>query len=597
MAHYDIFRENLVIKYPAYGHALWEPSTGGRYPAVAVGDVGFIREGQFHRLFNVLLSPNDPSHRLGVPEENEQLRPRVDDHIITGTLAPHNFCSSGVALESEPGIFANEPNSPGVSFSCRGKQGAVLSLPMQARCQNTVALGDFGEWMIKHIDRWIAWARQLGMGINRMEDIVLVTGAHLTRSWTNVAFLGDQTDARVSFEFQVAPDTSINWHAPPDRIIGAVLNPGPIGMDLPEDQCIFIRGFRVTRKLKILPRMLKGAAGPNQDPKGSGCEPDSEVELIPISSVPEFRDPLHILLEYIAESVPGCDMVLVHDDDLARLDGFSDDTSLQPVAVAAHLRRSKPEIREVLFHLDLSSGSENANADTETVKAAMLSGSHIFEERPPLPLPTTSRPLAGLISFDHTPPGLPETSSTSSHLHSHSKFMPNDVFSWTSQDPRQSLLFTEWGVVYRFQTDTNEQGQSTTILWRTIGPNKENQVAKLQWAPGGGLGRAVIGKNTYPMADLIRQDPQMPNSRVFNGPDGLQYRWRPSTTSQDIVLQDPNNHVVAFIRHIRPRRYQEHGEVYAELHFIRSAGAGVVMHPPLMDMVTVTAMLLRCASG
>lgn len=83
--------------------------------------------------------------------------------------------------------------------------------------------------MISHIDRWFVWARRLGMGINRMEDIVLVTGAHLTRSWANVAFLEDQTDARVSFEFQVAADSSINWNASPDRIIGAVLNPGPIG--------------------------------------------------------------------------------------------------------------------------------------------------------------------------------------------------------------------------------------------------------------------------------------------------------------------------------------------------------------------------------
>jgi hypothetical protein len=109
MAHYDIFRHSLVIKYPALRHALWEPSPGGRYPAVAVGDVGFIREGRFHRLFNVLLSPNDPSHQTyGVPEENEQLIPHVEDHIITGTLSPNHFCSAGVALESEPEVFANE---------------------------------------------------------------------------------------------------------------------------------------------------------------------------------------------------------------------------------------------------------------------------------------------------------------------------------------------------------------------------------------------------------------------------------------------------------------------------------------------------------
>lgn len=60
----------------------------------------------------------------------------------------------------------------------------------------------------------------------------------------------------------------------------------------------------------------------------------------------KYRDPLHILLEYIAEvstvnllslrsiliiwaeqSAPDdCDIVLVHDDDLALLDGFGDDS-------------------------------------------------------------------------------------------------------------------------------------------------------------------------------------------------------------------------------------------------------------------------------
>ncbi len=55
--------------------------------------------------------------------------------------------------------FLRPKISAGVSFSSRRKQGAaVLSLPIQARCENTVALGDFDEWMIKHIDRWFAWA-------------------------------------------------------------------------------------------------------------------------------------------------------------------------------------------------------------------------------------------------------------------------------------------------------------------------------------------------------------------------------------------------------------------------------------------------------
>lgn len=37
-------------------------------------------------------------------------------------------------------------------------------------------------------------------------------------------------------------------------------------------------------------------------------------------------------------------------------------------------------------------------------------------------------------------------------------------------------------------------GQSTTTLWRAVRANREDRVAKLEWASNGGLGRAVIGK-------------------------------------------------------------------------------------------------------
>ncbi|EEB93757.1 hypothetical protein MPER_07548 [Moniliophthora perniciosa FA553] len=94
------------------------------------------------------------------------------------------------------------------------------------------------------------------------------------------------------------------------------------------------------------------------------------------------------------------------------------------------------------------------------------------------------------------------------------------------------------------------------------------------------------------MADLVRPDPRAYGCRIFNGPDGLQYRWRPASTGNDTWLLDQNNNVLAFYRPTRQTRYQI-GDVYGELHFIRSAGAGTVMHPPIMDIVTVTAMLYR----
>jgi hypothetical protein len=98
--NYDIFREELATKYSTYGHALWEPSPGGSYTSVEIGDVGFIRGGRFHRLFNIPLSGDDPSHQ-GVSQHHEPLALTIRSPIDTGTLWPNDFRSNGVLDRSE----------------------------------------------------------------------------------------------------------------------------------------------------------------------------------------------------------------------------------------------------------------------------------------------------------------------------------------------------------------------------------------------------------------------------------------------------------------------------------------------------------------
>jgi hypothetical protein len=98
---YDIFREELGKKYPAYGHALWEPDPGpGPDNSVQVGDVGFIHRGRFHRLFNALRPGDDPSQIFGVPEHYQQLEPNINPHIYPNTLRPNDFRSKEVTVES-----------------------------------------------------------------------------------------------------------------------------------------------------------------------------------------------------------------------------------------------------------------------------------------------------------------------------------------------------------------------------------------------------------------------------------------------------------------------------------------------------------------
>jgi hypothetical protein len=96
-----------------------------------------------------------------------------------------------------------------ITFSCNGKQGALLSLPVPAQGEDTVAFGDFG------------------LGINRMEDIILVTGRHLTKSWVNVAFTQRRPDAGVSFDVQVSGHSHVSLEQ--EYVRGGDLKLGPAG--------------------------------------------------------------------------------------------------------------------------------------------------------------------------------------------------------------------------------------------------------------------------------------------------------------------------------------------------------------------------------
>jgi len=106
-----------------------------------------------------------------------------------------------------------------------------LSLPVPAQRQDTLAQEAFGKWMVAHIDQWFAFARQLELGIERMEELILVTGCDRARSWANVAFLRNKLDAEVSFGVEVTHglEGRISWQVSPGRIRGAVLNEGPSG--------------------------------------------------------------------------------------------------------------------------------------------------------------------------------------------------------------------------------------------------------------------------------------------------------------------------------------------------------------------------------
>jgi hypothetical protein len=118
-----------------------------------------------------------------------------------------------------------------VTISCTAMRGAALSLPVPARYEDTIATGQFGRWMIKYIDHWFAFAKNIGLGINHMQDIILVTGCHRAKSWVNVAFSPVPRNTEVSFGVQLSGESNVKIE--PRRVPylpgDAVLNLGPNG--------------------------------------------------------------------------------------------------------------------------------------------------------------------------------------------------------------------------------------------------------------------------------------------------------------------------------------------------------------------------------
>jgi hypothetical protein len=62
--------------------------------------------------------------------------------------------------------------------------------------------------------------------------------------------------------------------------------------NLPEDQCVLLRGFRVARILGILPKRLRGAAGPHPslDTDHDDYEPVKELSWTGSDTMVKFSD-------------------------------------------------------------------------------------------------------------------------------------------------------------------------------------------------------------------------------------------------------------------------------------------------------------------
>lgn len=71
MVEHEFYAQHLLCL--GHGLAIYEPDPADEYDELCVGDVGHMKDGGFHRLFNVFRKEDDKVNKLGVPEGFEPL--------------------------------------------------------------------------------------------------------------------------------------------------------------------------------------------------------------------------------------------------------------------------------------------------------------------------------------------------------------------------------------------------------------------------------------------------------------------------------------------------------------------------------------------
>ena len=106
-----------------------------------------------------------------------------------------------------------------------------MYLPLLSERHDTVARGDFGEWMLENIDDCFKVAEDLGYGVERMEDIILVTGCHLAKSWVSAAFSDSRGGSEISFGVRVSRNSGVHFDERNTNGRGLKLGPsGEVGL-------------------------------------------------------------------------------------------------------------------------------------------------------------------------------------------------------------------------------------------------------------------------------------------------------------------------------------------------------------------------------
>ena len=282
------------------GYALWfpEPHTTGE---VQIGDVGWIKDGGFVRLFNIdstvqpvpkwpesyeptyplpdnVLSPNLLDMRKNVLNpgtfksrgvEENRVKANIQGCVPTHSSTIFNLTLSCRGVASAGGGLA-------VQFECKEECGAILNLKSPATGCTVYDNKRLRDYIVKSYEHWVNFAvEQVGLeGVEKR--IILVRGwVKTSPNWTVTTFTNHGAKLMASLDAQGASIISAGISASTEHVTeGPVVSRSgsAVGSDsvpMTQDQCVFLKYYSV--KLRRWWRSkIEANAGPHELPGRGG---------------------------------------------------------------------------------------------------------------------------------------------------------------------------------------------------------------------------------------------------------------------------------------------------------------------------------------
>ncbi|EKM50226.1 uncharacterized protein PHACADRAFT_105903 [Phanerochaete carnosa HHB-10118-sp] len=325
------------------GHALWYPEphvTGEPH----IGDVGFMREGAFVRLFNLDTSAPEKEVKFW-PKRFENIESLPPDVLQIDSrscpLVPDHYCSDGVERK-EMHASVDVATSVGASatlsanYTCKAAQGAVLVLQSEAHTESLFENHLLHTYIARNYDKWYAYAKDdLGQAIQQESIIVIRGWVKTTSDWAAVAFRNTTTTTKFSLKGRVGNAVGAEMggsrtssvRGPRMQRQGKNYSAKASGLPVPEakrNQCPFLKRYKLRRRPGF-PWKVIASAGYHVLPDSGDARGTSGMEGVVawdqdldergmyffrmccnahklIREQGEVLDPLDILLDYILEN-------------------------------------------------------------------------------------------------------------------------------------------------------------------------------------------------------------------------------------------------------------------------------------------------------